>query len=234
LGFRPHSEKGQFRAERSVTFRLRKLDTGSTRYDKPRFADDKTRKIARMALSRNVGKGQESAPGATVVFEGADGKKIEILRLGDRLRWSNGKHTLVRTGKDQGFRIFEGRPIDATAEEQSKLEREFLLNPWLWRGEELRQRIADATLEGGLQALGYPAYRFRIPGPSEFEMFFYEDGSPAGYRYRDQLERQLIDVLVRGTDLWMVADHETLIKRWKLAKVEYHRPDAKLFEKPAQ
>ena len=83
-------------------------------------------------------------------------------------------------------------------------------------------------------ALGHPAYRFRVPGPSEFEMFFYEDGSPAGYRYRDQLSKQLVDVLVRGRDLWMVYDHKKITKGWKVSVVEYTDPDPKLFERPGQ
>lgn len=234
IGYRPHKEKGGFGDVRSVTFKMRKLDTGSTKYTKTRFAKDELRKTARIALSRNVGKGQDPVKGATVVFKSSANEEIRIQRLGERLRWSNGEIILVRTGKDKGFKILKGQVAEISAEEQSKLEREFLLNPWLWRGEDLRNRIADSTLEGGLLALGYPAYRFRVPGPSEFEMFFYEDGSPAGYRYRDQLRKQLVDVLVHGQDVWLVSDQKKLEKGWKLTKVDYAEPDSKLFERPAQ
>ena len=65
-------------------------------------------------------------------------------------------------------------------------------------------------------------------------MFFYEDGSPAGYRYRDQLRKQLVDVLVHGKDVWMVTDGTKLEKGWKLSKVDYSDPDSKLFERPSQ
>ena len=234
LGYRPHLENGGFGEERKITFKMRKLDTGSTKYEETRFAKPEIRKIARMALSRNVGKDQERAPGATVVFVGPAKEKIEIQRLGDKLRWSNGATTLVRTGKGEGFKIFKGQARDLTAGEQSKLDREFMLNPWLWTGDDLRERIQDSTLEGGLLALGYPAYRFRVPGPSEFEMFFYEDGSPAGYRYRDQLRKQMVDVLVHDEDMWMVLDRKTLVKGWKMTELIHGKPDAKLFEKPAQ
>ena len=37
-----------------------------------------------------------------------------------------------------------------------------------------------------------------------------------------------------GGSIWLVADHKKLTKGWKLAEVEYHSPDPKLFEKPAQ
>jgi S1-C subfamily serine protease len=234
IRYRPHLEKGGFGEARSGTFKMRKLDTGSSKYQATRFAKAAFRKTARIALSRQVGRGQESAKGATVVFTNPSNQEIRIQRLGERMRWSNGEITLVRTAAGKGFKVLEGRAVAITAEEQSKLEREFLLNPWLWRGEDLRARIADSTLEGGLLALGHPAYRFRIPGPSEFEMFFYEDGSPAGYRYRDQLSKQLVDVLVRGRDLWMVHDHQKITKGWKVSVVEYTDPDPKLFERPGQ
>lgn len=169
-----------------------------------------------------------------MVFKNRMNEEVRIQRLGDRLRWSNGEITLIRTAKDKGFKLVKGEVVEISVEEQSKLEREFLLNPWLWRGPDLRKRIAKSTLEGGLLALGYPAHRFRVPGPSEFEMFFYENGSPAGYRYRDQLRKQLIDVLVHGQDVWLVIDHKKLEKGWKMTTLDYTRPDSKLFERPAQ
>lgn len=234
IGYRPHQENGGFGDERSVTFKMRRLDTGSTKYEKTRFAKDEVRRTARAALSRKVGHGQDSVEGATVVFKNRMNEEVRIQRLGDRLRWSNGEITLIRTAKDKGFKLVKGEVVEISVEEQSKLEREFLLNPWLWRGPDLRKRIAESTLEGGLLALGYPAHRFRVPGPSEFEMFFYENGSPAGYRYRDQLRKQLIDVLVHGQDVWLVIDHKKLEKGWKMTTLDYTRPDSKLFERPAQ
>ena len=135
-----------------------------------------------------------------MTFTGPGDEKITVQRLGQKLRWSNGQITLVRTGIRQGFKIFKGKAAQVTQEEQSKLEREFLLNCFLWRGEDRRNRLKEATVEGGVLALGYPAIRFRVPGPSEFEMFFFQDGSPAGYRYRDQLCKQLVDVMVHGED----------------------------------
>lgn len=234
IGYRPHKEKGGFGDERSVTFKMRKLDTGSTKYEKTRFANQEVRKAGRLALSRRVGQGQDPVEGATLVFRNQANEEVRIQRLGERLRWSKGEITLVRTAKNQGFKLIKGRAVEISAEEQSKLEREFLLNPWLWRGSDLRQRIAESTLEGGLLVLGYPAYRFRVPGPSEFEMFFYEDGTPAGYRYRDQLRKQLVDVLVHGQDAWLVLDNKQLEKGWKMAAPDYAQPDPELFERPAK
>ena len=102
LGYRPHRENGGFGDERKITFQMRKLDTGSTKYEKTRFAKPAIRKTSRLALSRNVGKGQARMPGATVVFQGPGKEKIEIYRLGEKLRWSNGQMTLVRTAAGAG------------------------------------------------------------------------------------------------------------------------------------
>jgi S1-C subfamily serine protease len=235
LGFRPHKENGGFADERRITFRLAKLDTGSSRNDgDPRLAPEKERRVAAVALSRNVGKGEEKVDGATMTFTGPGDEKITVQRLGQKLRWSNGQITLVRTGIRQGFKIFKGKAVKVTKEEQSKLEREFLLNCFLWRGEDRRNRLKEATVEGGVLALGYPAIRFRVPGPSEFEMFFFQDGSPAGYRYRDQLRKQLVDVMVHGEDVWFVADKKTLTNGWK-AKVSYDPlPKPEIFARPSQ
>lgn len=239
LGFRPHKEGGGFGDEKTITFKMRKLDTGSTKYETPRIATVEQRKAAAKAMTRQVGAGQESVEGASLVFAGPDGSKIKLARHGEKLYWSNGEVTLVRTDAEAGFRIVGGKVSDASADDLAKLDREFSLNPWLWRGPGLRERIADGQLEGGIQVLGRPAYRIRVPGKTQREIYFYEDGSPAGYRLRDRFapggEPALVDIMVSDGELWWVVNHKTLIKGWKLEKLSYDPlPDAALFVRPVQ
>ena len=231
LGFTPHLADGGFGSDVQVTFQLPRLDTGSSlNRGEPRLAPPEKRHVARRALSRRVGIGEETTSGATVVFVGPAGEKITVHRLGEKLRWSDGERVLIRTGEGRGFKIERDEPIDLTADEISKVDREHLLNPWLWQGPDRRKPLADATLEGGILVQGQPAYRYRVPGPSEFEVFYYPDGSPAGYRYRDQLRRQLVDVLVHGRSMWIVSDRRTLAKGWTLEEVSYDPlPPERLF-----
>ena len=235
LAFRPHREKGGFGPEREIMFPLSALDTGSSRNEAdPRIAPAEARKTARAALTVKVGVGQETVGGATMTMTGPKGEKVVVHRLGEKLRWTNGSLTLVRTAPRTGFKIVDGKVSDLTVNELSKVEREFLLNVFLWRGEDLTKRLKSATVEGGLLALGYPAIRFRVPGPSEFEMFFFQDGKPAGYRYRDQIQKRLVDVLVHGEDVWFIADRKTLSTGWKQQTVFDPLPAAQMFERPAQ
>ncbi|MCA8957575.1 MAG: hypothetical protein KDC87_15985, partial [Planctomycetes bacterium] len=230
--YRRHLGNGGFGDERRVWLRLRTLDTGSSRYE--RFAKVEHRKLSRVALSRNVGRSGDPVDGATVTLTGPKGEKIEMNRLGDRLRWTDGKITLVRLGKDDGFQLRDGRSTGLSDDERQKLDREFLLNPWLWRGKDRAKALAESTLEGGVQALGRPAFRFRIPGPSEYEVYYFEDGEPAGYSYRDPLLRKLVDLRAVGEQAWIITDRSELSPGWKLAVGYDPLPDAKLFERPAQ
>ena len=222
LGFSRHLADGGFGPDLPMTFRLPRLDTGSSlNQGEPRLAPPDKRLIAGRALSRLVGVEEETTAGATVVLAGPEGEEITIHRLGEKLRWSDGERVLIRTGPDRGFKIEADRAVDLNADEVSKVEREYLLNSWLWRGADRRRQIAEATLEGGILVQGHPAHRYRVPGPSEFEVFYYPDGSPAGYRYRDQLVRRLVDVLVYERDVWIVTDRHTLTKGWRLEEVTY-------------
>jgi hypothetical protein len=232
--YAPHLPDGGFADEREIAFRVSRLDTGSSR-GPLRLATDEQRSTSRRALSRQIGAGEDTVAGATMVLEGPAGETIGIHRLGDKLRWSDGALVLVRTAAGEGFKIDGGQVSGTTPDEQSKLEREFLLNSFLWKGEDRRSRIAEATLEGGLLVQGRAAYRFRVPGPSEFEVFYYPDGSPAGYRYRDQLRRRLLDVMISGESVWFVEERDTLVVGFRVAELSYDPlPAAELFSKPSR
>lgn len=233
LGYRPHKENGGFGQEKDITFKMKVLDTGSSR-NPDRLADKETRKLARAAMTEHVGKGRQPVAGATVTFTGPDDQKIVIHRLGEKLRLSIGKTVYVRTGKDQGFKIEEGAIADLKPEEQAKLERELGANPWLWRGKDLEARIAGSWLEGGVHVLGMAACRCRLSGKGQMEMFFFEDGRPAGYSYRDPLKQRVVRHMVRDGKLWIEIRRE-LTKGWKLEQPVYDPlPKEELFERPNQ
>ena len=65
-------------------------------------------------------------------------------------------------------------------------------------------------------------------------MFFFEDGSPAGYSYRDPLKKRVVRHMVRDGSLWTEIRRK-LTKGWKLEQPVYDPlPDAGLFERPKQ
>jgi S1-C subfamily serine protease len=233
LGYRAHLQNGGFGKEKDITFKMKVLDTGSSR-NPDRLADRDTRKLARAAMTENVGKGQEIVTGATLTFTGPEDQKIVVHRLGDKLRLSMGKTVYVRTGKERGFKIEAGNITDLKPEEHAKLERELGANPWLWRGGDLRNKIADSWLEGGVHVLGRAACRCRLPGKGQMEMLFFEDGSPAGYSYRDPLQRRVVRNMVREGELW-IQIRRKLTKGWKLQQPVYDPlPKKELFERPKQ
>ncbi|MHC4895751.1 MAG: S1C family serine protease [Planctomycetota bacterium] len=234
LGYKPHLENGGFGKERDITFKMKVLDTGSVSRNPDRLADKETRKLARAAMTANVGKGQAVVAGATVVRTGPKGEKIIVQRLGDKLRLTLGKTVYVRTGEDQGFKIEGGAIRELGTAEHLKLERELTANPWLWRGQDLRDKIEGSWLEGGIHVLGLAACRCRLLGKGEMEMFFFEDGSPAGFKYRDPLKRRVVRVMVREGKLWTEIRRK-LTKGWKLEEPVYDPlPKAELFERPKQ
>jgi len=233
LGYRSHLENGGFAKEKDITFKMKVLDTGSSR-NPDRLADKRTRKLARAAMTRSVGKGQDRVAGATVIRTGPEGEKTVVHRLGEKLRLSIGKTIYVRTAENEGFKIEDGDIAELKPEEHAKLERELAANPWLWRGSDLRDKIADSWLEGGIHVLGLAAYRCRLPGKGQPEMFFFEDGSPAGYSYRDPLKKRVVRTMVREGELWTEIRRK-LTKGWRLEQPVYDpRPQPGLFERPKQ
>ena len=56
----------------------------------------------------------------------------------------------------------------------------------------------------------------------------------AGYRYRDQVQKKLIDVLVHDGNVWFVADKKKLTKGWKVAVSYDPLPADELFARPKQ
>ncbi len=233
LGFRTHLENGGYAKERDITFKMNKLDTGSSR-NTDRLANKKSRKLARAAMTGSVGKGPAAVAGATLRRVGPKGEEILVQRLGDKLRLTLGKTVYVRTGKKQGFKIENGAISELKTEEHLKLERELVANPWLWRGQDLQNKIDGSWLEGGIHVLGKAACRCRLPGKGEMEMFFFEDGSPAGFKYRDPLKRRVVRVMVRDGKLWTEIRRK-LTKGWKLEKPVYDPlPNTELFLRPKQ
>ena len=91
----------------------------------------------------------------------------------------------------------------------------YLLSPLLVRSERSKLLIDGALLAGGALVHGRPAYRFELSGDGQRQLYFFEDGSPAGYQLRDPLARALVEVRVdfdpKGTvafPLRVVSDDE--------------------------
>jgi hypothetical protein len=53
---------------------------------------------------------------------------------------------------------------------------------------------------------GAPAARLALPGDGECEAWFFRDGSPAGFTFRDPLRRAKVECHVRGERLRVVVD----------------------------
>ena len=194
LEYRPQLRDGGYGPARVVHLQIPRLDTGSSR-DPDRIASEERRRRAGAALGRPVGAGEESTAGATVELVTGNGERIVFHRRGDRLSLTLGQSRLVLAGTD-GFKVVDGMVEDLTAEDRARLERELATNPWLWTGPDRQRLIGEALLAGGVLVHGRPAYRFALSGDGQREIYFFEDGSPAGYRMRDPLARALVEVRV--------------------------------------
>jgi S1-C subfamily serine protease len=226
LTFRPQLEHG-YGAPRTITFRLPRLDTGSSR-DTDRLATEEQRRLAAQALTRHCGAGEPAAAAASVELR--TDPPVVVHRAGARLRIECGPLALVRLGPDDGFAVEAGRTRDLTPEERAKLERELACNPFLVTGAERKALVAGALLDGGLLAFQKPAYRFRLPGEGERFVFLHEDGAAAGYRYRDPVPKRVLEVSALGARARVVADGE-LVGDVDLL-VRTGEPDVRLFERP--
>ena len=65
-------------------------------------------------------------------------------------------------------------------------------------------------------------------------MFFFESGEPAGYRFRDQLRKRLLDVLSDGNRVWFVTDKKELTQGFELESLSYDEQPDSLFARPVQ
>jgi S1-C subfamily serine protease len=186
LKFRPMEEKG-FGPPRGVTFQLPRLDTGSSR-DPDRVAPEETRRLACRALTEKVGAGETPRESASFTLLGPDGAVF---------------HRARRDGKAL---VVEGLPGAESPERTARLERELRCNPWLWQGEDRKRLVGEAMLDGGCHVLGRPAFRFRLPGEGECEVFLFEDGTAAGFRMRDPVRKQKLEVAGFGGRARIVLD----------------------------
>lgn len=236
LGFRSQTEKGGYGKEKAIVFQLTAMDTGTSRHA-DRLAGIEHRQLARSVLAKRVGAGEEESEGAAFALEHMDGRRITTHRLGDRLRWSDGAKILVRTAAGRGFKQIGSDISELTAEEMAKLERSFTTNPFLWQGAARRELLGASALAGGTLVLGRPAYRFRLEGEGEREVWLYEDGTAAGWRYRDPVAKGVTEVRVAhavshlGGQARVVTEGK-LDDGWRRAVAS--RPTEKLFRRPGQ
>jgi hypothetical protein len=191
LGYRPYDPAADAFAERrQISFPLRRLDTGSSR-DEGRLASEPHRRAARAALTRSFHFGPPSS-GATVTLRRAD-RRLVIQRLGDRLRWEDGDAVLVRDGAAGGFALRGGAAAELTAEERALLDRVYSAHPLLWTGADRAHRVEATALLGGVLVFAASACRLQLPGDGDREAYYYLDGRPAGFRWRDPLRRMRVE-----------------------------------------
>jgi hypothetical protein len=239
LAYRPQLPTGGYGTERTVHLKLPRLDTGSSR-DSDRIGSEEQRAVAAAALSRDVGAGAASVEGATVEFVDPAGQHVLLQRLGDRLSLSIGETRLVHDG-GEGFKTVGGDVLPLTAEDRVRLERELGTNPWLWTGPDRKRLIEGALLAGGVLVHGRPAYRLELSGEGQREIYCFEDGTPAGYRFRDPLRRALVELRVHAArsgrgevPMRLVADGELEIG-WKFIPPAYDPlPAEGLFKRPGR
>src|SRR5690606_30674812 len=98
---------------------------------------------------------------------------------------------------------------------------------------QLRELVAGGLLDGGVQCGGEPAFRVRLPGDGQREVWLRLDGSPAGCRYRDPVRRALVELHGEAGGARIVTDGE-LSADWRLASHEVALPEAALFERPSR
>ncbi len=232
LSFRPQLEEGGYGPERTIEFTLSTLDTGSSR-DPDRIADDRHRRLAANLLARAIEK-IDDAEGVDLRMLGPKDQVVRLRRLGEQLRIDKGDVALVRTEAGSGFRIEKsGAAAELSEEETAKLERILATNPWLRRGAGLRKLLEGGDLEGGTMVQGRPAYVINLPGDGQRQIYLFEDGSPAGCRYRDPTQKGLVELRVREDATRIVIDGE-LKPGWSILPPEYATPSAELFRRPAQ
>lgn len=233
LTYRKLLEEDKFAPAETVVFQLTRLDTGSSR-DEDRGATDLQRQLARSTLTERVGDGEAAAAFASFSMEGPKGQRIALYRSGDSLRREDGGGVLVRTAPGEGFSLRDGAAHDLSLEEGAALDRNLATQPLLWTGEDRKNLVMRSTLEGGTLVFGKPAYRFRLPGDGQREVFLFEDGSAAGCRYRDPVHRQMVEFRFSPDHrrARVIVDDE-LSNGWTLSVGET-QPAAALFERPAR
>ena len=229
MRYRPTLPEGGFGAERQVTVELTALDTGSSRNDEERLASRRDRRIAKDQLVARWTGSDERDVAVAWTRVGPDGDKLEAIAHGDRLRLKIGRKTYVRTGGDEGFAV-DGGERDLKLGERERLRRELVSNPVLWPRGELAARLDGALLLGGVHVHGQAAFRFALPGDGDCEAWFFLDGTPAGFAFRDPVRRAFVQWHVRGSQLRVVVDGE-LETGWSSGKRSVGQPDEAWFQR---
>ncbi|MCC6782146.1 MAG: trypsin-like peptidase domain-containing protein [Planctomycetes bacterium] len=232
LGFRPLAADDRLGDERSVRFRLQRLDTGSSR-EEDRLASEDHRKLALAALARPLEGAtlQDAVEGATLELSGPEGVVVRLSRRGEQLRIDNGPLTLVLRDDGSAFARDGELLREPSAEERAKLERIRRCNPLLRPAAGRRALCAEGLLAGGTMVGNRPAYRVRLPGDGELEVWLFLDGSAAGCRYRDPVQKALVELRRDGARSSVVLDGE-LAAGWSIAATDESAPPSELFERP--
>ena len=239
LRYRPARTGGGFDDEREVTVKLTALDTGSSRDgsgDDARLGSRLDRRIAKnQIVGRWLLSGQfaPTEKGAVQwIRRGPDETKLVAIRDGDRLRLELGRKVLVSLGDGTGFAKASGETRDLTLDEKERLRREQVSNPMLWLKSETATRLEDALLVGGVHVHGAAAYRFALPGDGDCESWFFLDGTPAGFAFRDPIRRARVQWYVRGNKLRVVVDND-LERGWSGGKRATGTPEEQWFRRDA-
>lgn len=202
LGFRPQLEsRGRdsqpgYGEERIVRVVLARLDTGSSR-DPDRLASDEHRALAAQTILRGLQPGVDLG-GATVTLQFA-ADAITVYRVGTQLAEVVGSARTVLESADDppaGFVAAGGVSSDLGLEGATRLARLLRCNPWLYQGEARPRMLAGALLDGGRLCGGRPAFGLRLPGEGVLRSWFFADGSPAGYGFRDPVAKAYVEVFV--------------------------------------
>jgi S1-C subfamily serine protease len=232
VGHRPKLGADGFGDERRVTVRLSALDTGSSLSgvgDDARLASRHDRRLATAALRRHWrATAREGA--ATWQRTAPDGATHRAIADGDALRLELGALVLVHDGASEGF-VRDGASVrDLTLEERERLRRERACNPLLWSDAVRQLRLRDALLVGGVHVLGAPAMRLVVPGDGECEAWFFHDGAPAGFAFRDPLRRARVEWHVRGERVRVVVDGR-LEEGWRTGPPTFGAVPAETFRR---
>lgn len=239
LRHRPALEAGGFGEEREVTVKLTALDTGSSRDgtgDDARLGSRIDRRIAKdQIVGRWLLAGRFAPTDARAVQwlrRGPDERRLMAISDGERLRLELGDTVLVGLGDGAGFATESGETRDLNLNEQERLRREHASNPMLWRRSETVDRLKDALLLGGVHVHGAAAYRFGLPGDGDCEAWFFLDGTPAGFAFRDPIRRARVQWYVRGNKLRVVVDGQ-LERGWSVGKRATGEPEEQWFRRDA-
>ena len=239
LRHRPALDDGGFGEEREVTVKLTALDTGSSRDgtgDDARLGSRVDRRIAKnQILGRWLMSGQlaPTEKGAVQwLRRGPDETKLVAIKDGDRLRLEIGRVILVSLGDGKGFAKANGETRELTLDEKERLRREAVSNPMLWLRSETASYLKDALLVGGVHVHGSAAYRFALTGAGECEAWFFLDGTPAGFAFRDPIRRSRVQWYIRGNKLRVVVDGD-LERGWSVGKRATGAPDEQWFRRDA-